>query len=749
MDIGGLLEKLRNMSESLPGMRSDDSPRPGQVAAKKGLKVHHPVVIIPGFVTSGLELWQGEECAQSYFRQRLWGTLSMAQTLLSDRACWMRHMKLDPVTGSDPPGIKLRAAKALEAVDYFVPGYWVFSKLVQSLADIGYDNNNLVAVPYDWRLPISVMESRDGFFTRTKVEVEQQYKLSKGVKPVMASHSYGAQVVLAFLNWVEQQEPGWVDKHMHAYVNLAGPMLGLPKAISPLLSGETRETVDMMAGLAVLVEQYLGKQSRAALFRTWGSAMAMMPVGGPKVWGNATFAPDDDANITAAGRSYGGIIALVNSGDDKLRDAVRRNDSSQISGDSLNLLHRTLSNWGNLVRSFTGSSEDTNQDSDGADSGNSNSSNDKQQHEVDKRKQDEDESSKQHAPPAAAHQSSDAQQSEESQKQGSRENEEEQVRFLDVHSAIYSLALAAGKQFTTNMQRWAPAAKVLDFSAVLAHHSKAAEKIARQRMLKAKVGQSQQIHEGESGPDRDTASTESIESSKDQSCSWDGSDGSCSSDVKNVQDSMNSFKANKENNKCGDSNHKHKGEKQGSRKEETTDTKGGTGSDEELVSAVDPVVTPLPKAPNFKLYCFYGIGTATERGYHYLKTRRNNVIEWSVNNMANDPKSGLLSGVQLAPDGDGTVPLLSLGAMCAGGWKSKRLNPSGLEVITREYPHNPTPVLKDARGGPGASTHVEILGNELMLMDLLHVAAGKGDTVTNDYKSNVQEIASKIPWDDL
>jgi hypothetical protein len=47
--------------------------------------------------------------------------------------------------GSDPPGIKLRAAKALEAVDYFVPGYWVFSKLVQSLADIGYDNNNLVS----------------------------------------------------------------------------------------------------------------------------------------------------------------------------------------------------------------------------------------------------------------------------------------------------------------------------------------------------------------------------------------------------------------------------------------------------------------------------------------------------------------------------------------------------------------------------------------------------------------------------
>jgi phospholipid:diacylglycerol acyltransferase len=58
--------------------------------------------------------------------------------------------------GSDPPGIKLRAAKALEAVDYFVPGYWVFSKLVQSLADIGYDNNNLVRCGAGLRLSMCV-----------------------------------------------------------------------------------------------------------------------------------------------------------------------------------------------------------------------------------------------------------------------------------------------------------------------------------------------------------------------------------------------------------------------------------------------------------------------------------------------------------------------------------------------------------------------------------------------------------------
>lgn len=61
------------------------------------------------------------------------------------------------------------------------------------------------------------------------------------------------------------------------------------------------------------------------------------------------------------------------------------------------------------------------------------------------------------------------------------------------------------------------------------------------------------------------------------------------------------------------------------------------------VRPVDPVTTPLPKAPGFKLYCFYGIGVPTERGYHYLKTRRNGATEWSINNMVNEPDSGLVS----------------------------------------------------------------------------------------------------------
>jgi hypothetical protein len=41
------------------------------------------------------------------------------------------------------------------------------------------------------------------------------------------------------------------------------------------------------------------------------------------------------------------------------------------------------------------------------------------------------------------------------------------------------------------------------------------------------------------------------------------------------------------------------------------------------------------------------------------------------------------NGVKLG-EGDGTVSLLSLGAMCVEGWKRERWNPAGIKVITVE-----------------------------------------------------------------
>jgi len=33
----------------------------------------------------------------------------------------------------------------------FLQGYWVWGKLVEALADCGYDTNNLVTAAFDWR----------------------------------------------------------------------------------------------------------------------------------------------------------------------------------------------------------------------------------------------------------------------------------------------------------------------------------------------------------------------------------------------------------------------------------------------------------------------------------------------------------------------------------------------------------------------------------------------------------------------
>ena len=96
------------------------SQRPGYQLYQEGARVHFPVVIIPGFVTSGLEVWTARECAKKYFRQRIWTGIDSARALFTDKNCWREHVALDPFTGKDPEGIRLRAAQGFSAADYFM-----------------------------------------------------------------------------------------------------------------------------------------------------------------------------------------------------------------------------------------------------------------------------------------------------------------------------------------------------------------------------------------------------------------------------------------------------------------------------------------------------------------------------------------------------------------------------------------------------------------------------------------------------
>ena len=46
---------------------------------------------------------------------------------------------------------------------------------------------------------------------------------------VITSHSWGENVVRNFFWWAERREAGWTEKHVAAYVNIAGTVLGVPK----------------------------------------------------------------------------------------------------------------------------------------------------------------------------------------------------------------------------------------------------------------------------------------------------------------------------------------------------------------------------------------------------------------------------------------------------------------------------------------------------------------------------------------
>ncbi|CAO3643569.1 unnamed protein product [Mucor hiemalis] len=277
------------------------------------LKPHHPVVLIPGIISSGLESWGTSEKSRKFFRKRMWGTTTMFRSVLLDKETWTQHLKLDPVTGLDPPDIKIRAAQGLDAADYFVTGYWIWAKIIENLAYIGYDNNNMYLASYDWRLSFTNLETRDKYFTKLQSIIETSKK-SSNIPAVIVTHSMGSTMFPYFLRWVQDPRGGnggddWTERHIASFVNIAGPMVGVPKCLTAMLSGETRDTMSLGSFGAYLLEKFFSRRERASLMRTWGGGSSMLPKGGDLIWGNRDNAPDDDDN--AKSHSYGNIISFT------------------------------------------------------------------------------------------------------------------------------------------------------------------------------------------------------------------------------------------------------------------------------------------------------------------------------------------------------------------------------------------------------------------------------------------------------
>lgn len=293
-----LTSQLESVKQALEDRRSE-AIKPGQ-ALKGKLHAKHPAVLVPGLISCGLEVWQPGECfGDSYFRERIWGGVTMARAVVGNITCWLEHMSLDPHTSGDPPGMRLRAAEGFVGADYFIQGYWLWSKLIESAAAIGYDPNNMHMACYDWRLSYRALERRDRYFTRLRASIETLVKTS-GQKAVIVGHSMGANVVYYFLQWVTRMAgPAWVASHVHAFVPLGGAMLGAIGPVGALLTGEMQSTAILGPLNKVIDSQMflLNYTQIRDFLRTWASLGSLLPMGGDAVWGTPDAPTDVEVNF--------------------------------------------------------------------------------------------------------------------------------------------------------------------------------------------------------------------------------------------------------------------------------------------------------------------------------------------------------------------------------------------------------------------------------------------------------------------
>ncbi|KAH7883169.1 Lecithin:cholesterol acyltransferase-domain-containing protein [Phlebopus sp. FC_14] len=244
----------------------------GEVMKERGLTAHYPVVLVPGIVSTGLESWSTSPEYRAFFREKLWGGYNMISQVTFNRDRWITAMMLDPDTGLDPSGAKIRAAEGIDAASSFMKGYWLWAKIVENMAVVNYDTNNLHLAPYDWRLSMWNLEERDGYFSRLKATIEG-LKKRQGKKVVIAAHSMGSTA----------------------------------KAMTAFLSGEMKDTVEMNPAGAYVLERFFSRRERQRLFRSWAGSASLWMKGGTAVWGNVTWAPDDEPGTS---HTHGELIAF-------------------------------------------------------------------------------------------------------------------------------------------------------------------------------------------------------------------------------------------------------------------------------------------------------------------------------------------------------------------------------------------------------------------------------------------------------
>ena len=176
-----------------------------------------------------------------------------------DKKQWLRHMSLAEDGKSDPEGIAVRAVQGIEGVDYLQTGAmgtattWVFGHIISHLRERGYDDSNLRAAPYDWRMCPAFLEKRDQYFTKMCKAIEGMSADNQDLPIVLVAHSMGNNMAHYFLNWVQkngdklrdmpgagfaQNGQAWLDRYIHGLLGISGSYLGATKPVRATICGE-------------------------------------------------------------------------------------------------------------------------------------------------------------------------------------------------------------------------------------------------------------------------------------------------------------------------------------------------------------------------------------------------------------------------------------------------------------------------------------------------------------------------------
>jgi len=256
-----------------------------------------PVIIIPGFMSSGLEIKNSDK-RKHWINKRIWLNLKSLgfesfsksgrvnyideekknETSLECVNDWLGHMCLQEDMQNETCGVEIRAIPGLEGVDYLTPGTltnhlsYVFGPVIDVLKGSGYTENNLAAAPYDWRLPPNTLETRDRYFSNLIQKVEELFLKNNNTPVVLLCHSLGCKTGHYFLNFAKARVgQQWLNTYVHTFMPVGAPHIGAPKSIRSLVTG------DKMG-----LDAFLKDEEGLAIARSFGSGPWLMPCKLPK-----------------------------------------------------------------------------------------------------------------------------------------------------------------------------------------------------------------------------------------------------------------------------------------------------------------------------------------------------------------------------------------------------------------------------------------------------------------------------------